>query len=248
MVQTMKSNMMFRFVAGVAIVLAGLVTVQLYQTQMSLAAGNIMLYTDNVTHNGNLGGRAGADALCASSASKPAGFGQYRAFISVDAADEIQDMPTNYGVPTTDPIVGSGGTIATNWANLLDGSIDINLQTAIGATGRYWTGSSQNGGVMAVFCSGWTTVSFGSGEIGDQTKTDTEWLKLTGGGCNNPYGLVCIAYGTPATKSAAVGGVAERISLTPMQEGQLWLQEWGIIALGGLMLVVGLVVGISRKR
>jgi len=49
-------------------------------------------------------------------------------------------------------------------------------------------------------------------------------------------------------KSASVGGVAERLTLTPMQEGQLWVQEWGLIALGGLMVVVGLGLGIRRKR
>jgi len=47
---------------------------------------------------------------------------------------------------------------------------------------------------------------------------------------------------------AAVGGVLERMSLTPMQEGQLWLKEWGLLALGGLLAVVGLAMGVRRKR
>ncbi len=245
MFQTMRSNMMFRFVAGLAIILAGLAIVQAYQTQTGLAAGNIMLYTDNVTHNGNLGGRAGADALCASSASKPTGFGQYRAFISVDAADEIRDMPTNYGVPTTDPIVGSGGTIATNWANLLYISIDTNLQTAIGATGPYWTGSTAIGSLTTTSCcTGWTSSnSAGMGNSGLREERSSQWLNFAGIHCDVPVILVCIAYGP----SAAVGGVAERISLTPMQEGQLWLQEWGIIALGSVLAVVGVVLAV-RKR
>jgi len=33
-----------------------------------------------------------------------------------------------------------------------------------------------------------------------------------------------------------------------MQEGQLWVQEWGLVALGGLMLVVGLGMVVIRKR
>jgi|GEM_PF-4908050 len=49
-------------------------------------------------------------------------------------------------------------------------------------------------------------------------------------------------------KSASVGGVAERISLTPVQEGQLWLKEYGLIALGGLIMVVGAGALAWRRR
>jgi len=47
--------------------------------------------------------------------------------------------------------------------------------------------------------------------------------------------------------SGAVGGVAERISLTPMQAGQVWFKEWGLVALSGLMLLGGAVLWRVRK-
>jgi len=45
-----------------------------------------------------------------------------------------------------------------------------------------------------------------------------------------------------------VGGVAERITLTPVQEGQLWLEEYGLIALGCVLAVVGAGALAWRKR
>ncbi len=45
--------------------------------------------------DGNLGGRAGADALCQASGNRPAGYTNFRAFLSVNGGDEIQDMPGN---------------------------------------------------------------------------------------------------------------------------------------------------------
>ena len=44
-----------------------------------------------VPHNGNLGGQAGADALCVSQ--QPGRYAQAHAFLSVDETDEIRDMP-----------------------------------------------------------------------------------------------------------------------------------------------------------
>ncbi|GEM_PF-6888613 len=65
-------------------------------------------------------------------------------------------------------------------------------------------------------------------------------------GTTNPTNVVG-TFGTTCPKSAAVGGVAERISLTPVQEGQLWLKEWGMATLGGLMLLGSGVLWKVRK-
>ena len=53
--------------------------------------------------------------------------------------------------------------------------------------------------------------------------------------------------GGPGVPASAVGGVAERISLTPMQAGQVWFKEWGLVALSGLMLLGGAVLWRVRK-
>jgi hypothetical protein len=55
-----------------------------------------LFYLADGTHNGNLGGRTGADALCNSASAKPANYTGYHAFITVNASDEIEDMPRSY--------------------------------------------------------------------------------------------------------------------------------------------------------
>jgi len=234
MFQAIRSTMMFRFITVVGIVGALFITAQIYQTQTSLAAGNIMMYTDNVARNGNLGGRAGADAICKGMAGKPAGFAQYRAFISVSDTDEIRDMPTLYGVPTTDPIVGTGGTIANDWADLLDGNIALELETAIGATQHYWTGSNADGSLETNTCSNWTSGSDSiDGAVGDRRETSKSWLRESDlrSSCDSSLALVCIAYGTPA----AVGGVAEVIAMPTASTNGL-----GYLAgLAGVVMLVG---------
>lgn len=54
---------------------------------------HITLYVIGTTKlSPNLGGRSGADALAAGASNKPAGYNTYKAFISVSATDEIQDL------------------------------------------------------------------------------------------------------------------------------------------------------------
>jgi len=210
MLKAIRSRIMFRFITLVGIALAVLITTQIYQTQQSLAAGNIVLYTDNVAYEGNLGGRAGADAICAGIAGKPAGFLNYRAFISVDTNDEIQDMPTLYSVPTNQPIVGSSGpTIAADWSDLMTAditSLQNALSTAIGLADNHWTGSDFGGALHANNCSGWTTTA-GNGESGTNVTLSGSWLDGGFDFCNTPHNLVCIAYDTVVTPPTAPTGL-----------------------------------------
>ncbi len=76
------------------------------------------------------------------------------------------------------------------------------------------------------------------------TSTNTKLTDITVGNLPVAFGQF-MAW---PNKSAAVGGVAERISLTPMQEGQLWLKEYGLIALGCVLAVVGAGALAWRKR
>ncbi len=110
----------------------------------------LILYEESAAHhNGKLGGRTGADGLCQASANRPAGYTSYRAFISVDADDEIRDMPGNYRVPTNVPIQSLNGTvIANDWADLLDGSITVTLETAGVLTDWLWWSASWTDGSL----------------------------------------------------------------------------------------------------
>jgi hypothetical protein len=164
----------------------------------------LVLYDAGGTFNGNLGGRAGADALCQASGNRPAGYTNFRAFLSVDVNDEIRDMPGNYGVPTNVPIQGPNGTqLSPNWAGLLDGSIDATLQAAgIGAAPNFWwSGSFVDGSLGTAFgadsCAGWTT-NVPSATAGDVTQATGEWLDFDLGvgnfACSNNFRVLCIAF------------------------------------------------------
>ncbi len=172
------------------------------------AAAAIVMYQEGPYRQGNLdvlggtpgNGRTGADNLCAASANAPAGYANYRAFISVNAADEIRDMPANYGVPVAGTITGPTGTlIANDWADLLDGNI-INALDAAGVLPAgfafgWRTGSNADGSLHANNCNGWTTqVGGNNGRGGSAIQTNATWLNELDHECSFSRPVVCIAY------------------------------------------------------
>lgn len=168
----------------------------------------MVMYAPNSTYNGDLKttgggatGREGADNLCKNATNKPAGFSNYRAFISVDANDEIRDMPANYGVPINTPIKGTTGgtTIANDWADLLDGTILTSLSSAGVASASYWrSGSLADGSIGTGTCSGWTSSSITeSAEEGLPSATNGTWLDDGSPfACDNNTDdtILCLAY------------------------------------------------------
>jgi hypothetical protein len=193
----------------------------------SVPTTNVVIYDlaggSGVGHNGNLGGRAGADALCAASAAKPTGFAQYRAFISVSTSDSIANMPTNYGLPATAPVVGNWNSVnsifSTGWTNMLGTSgLAMTMQLANGVTNMgYWTGSNADGTFdSARNCSGWTngTISFDATAGTHNDANSPGWITGTGPiTCDTLYNLLCVAF-TPVS-SAVSAPIDLRISSHP---------------------------------
>jgi hypothetical protein len=209
----------------------------------------LILYEESaVGRNGNLGGRAGADTLCQASANGPAGYINPRAFISVDANDEIRDMPGNYGVPTNVPIQSlTGNVIATNWADLLDNTIAMTLQAAGVTTTLWWSGSNGDGSLNADSCVGWTSAAPSEGGItGGAGATDLEWIQegpqaaSCGGSTITTITVLCLAFNE--APPAPVGGV-----IVPLNKLEL-LAPW--MGLAGLMAVgaVGGMLLLRRRR
>ena len=158
--------------------------------------GAIVMYNAG-NLNGNLGGRAGADATCQASGNRPAGYANARAFLSVAAGDAIADMPGNYGVPTAGTITGPTGTlIANNWADLLDGSISASLIAAGVGTGdwAWWSGSNNDGTLAADHCTGWTATVGINGSAGDPSVTAPWMANFPTAMCVGTLDLICIAY------------------------------------------------------
>ncbi|NOY99817.1 MAG: PqqD family peptide modification chaperone [Chloroflexi bacterium] len=187
---------------GSAVAAAAIVSIMLPSPAAAQSAPppatNIVLYNAG-QRNGALGGRAGADALCA--AAIPAGYTTSHAFISISAGDTIAGLP----IPTNLPIVGPTGTqIFANRADMLDGDNPPQTLFASGVTpsgGFWWSASDDNGGYKAALsnCTGFTDGTGGeSGFMGDTDPSFTfgaEWINSGGSNsCDNTFYLLCIAY------------------------------------------------------
>jgi hypothetical protein len=149
-------------------------------------------------HNGAVGNRAAVNTLCSAAATGWAMGKTIRAFISLDASDEIQDLPgNNAGLPTTVPIKDLTGasTIADTWTDLLDGDIDVALGTA-GVTSNVWWSFSTSAGALSVDnCNGGTdgTMGFG-GQAGGHAAMDGTWMDTGNPACDTSRDVLCIAY------------------------------------------------------
>jgi cysteine-rich repeat protein len=142
-----------------------------------------LVFITSTLHDGDLGGLAGADAICnmrAAAADLP---GTYMAWLSTD-----QGSPSTRFVTSTVPWVRlDGTTIADDWADLVDGTLDaIVNQTEVGGappnstyicngTARQtWTGTAVDGTPTANTCGNFGSTA-GNGAIGRNTATDANW-------------------------------------------------------------------------
>lgn len=180
------------------------------------AVADIRLWRTAINTNGNLGGRAGADAFCNSDANKPSVSGSTtRAYISVSDSDEIRDMPSLYNIPTNEVIYRQDGTtqIAPNFAALLNAnstSLTNSINGVAGTSGAAFTGSSADGSLHPSHCINWTSTS-GSGPdkngmSGFGNSTSGSHLEAGSTTCSNvTVGLFCMTYSTPAPSSTSTG-------------------------------------------
>lgn len=183
---------------------AGTVKALQYQLLVNLSAGgtphvNYLFSAGGIS--GALGGRAGADAMCQAAAKPgliPAGI-PVRAFLSVNASDEIRDFPTTYGVRTDLPVWGpSGIVVADNWLDLVDGTIDTTLMSSqvMGSSELVWySGSNADGSLATNHCANWTSGSGGTmGRVGQKGSTASDWISAGAGPCgSNQYNVLCLA-------------------------------------------------------
>lgn len=164
----------------------------------------IYLFRSSTGTKGNLAGRVGADMLVNASVYKPTGNYTVHAFISVSSSDCIKNMPANYGFPDDIPIVSAASgnfKIADNWADLLDGSIDIKLADTSGAgvlpdlkSSIWWSGSNADG-TVSVNCSGWMDNSGATnGVVGYGEATDERWIADWQSTGDNFFYILGIAY------------------------------------------------------
>jgi uncharacterized repeat protein (TIGR02543 family) len=136
------------------------------------------------THNGNLGGLAGANAMCEANVSTACGHrSKIRAFLDEGywTSYTFADIPTLMGIDANLPIVGpNGDQISANWAGLTNG-IDRSLSAAgvLPADTHWWSGGGVNTYSDEFFSSNSACVSAGepwtTAEPSDMDSSDWHW-------------------------------------------------------------------------
>ena len=165
------------------------------ETTVSVVASSMTVFVTGATFTGNLGGLAGADAKCQAAADAVPGLAgrTFKAWLSsstVSAADRLTHATVPYKL-------SDGTTVADNWADLVDGSLDAPIsRTETGAqvstTRKAWTGtkvdSTMNYPNSAVHhCGDWTYGGGGSPNGGSYAGyTDRTTCLWTHGNPANP--------------------------------------------------------------
>ena len=157
-----------------------------------------ILYTAG-TYTGNLTSKSNADSLCNSA--KPSGTSQGYAFASFSSTEEIRDLPTTANLNTSLNIKSSSGRlIAENWSDLLDGSINMSLESAgitTSAASEWWSFSNSDGSWYTSNnnnCGGGTSDSDSvSGRIGHPSYIASRWITHNNALCSSTRDLMCIA-------------------------------------------------------
>ena len=153
------------------------------------------IFVTSTTYTGNLGGAAGADALCQGRADSVSLGGTWRAWISTITSSAATRLTHFAG-----PYVQVNRTkIADSWADLTDGSLDLGITVsesgqafAVQST-RYWTGSSTSGNATLATCMGFTNATSGfNGDTGLVGFTTSAWTSSGADGCSASWRLVCI--------------------------------------------------------
>lgn len=165
---------------------------------------NVIIYNAG-EHSGNLGGRAGANAICAASSNRPiTGFTNYIALMSFSTSDTIENLATTYttlkqNTPIQSTASGVTATIASNWADLIDGIQRkyLTVSAAMPLDNLWWSGTKESDGSYIDSCNGFTSTS-GTGVVKYTGfySTDTEdWMKYDQAlPCDNSVYVMCIAW------------------------------------------------------
>jgi hypothetical protein len=153
-----------------------------------------LVFVTSTSHDGNLGGLDGADAICNSLASAAGLPGQYKAWL----ADDLQAPADRFSHSTVPYKRRDGATIANDWADLTDGAIaaPINLNEfgAMVAPDFVWTNVFGPGTAYGgPNCFNWASGAPEFGVVGSAESVSAGWTLYYAGSCDSAFRLYCFA-------------------------------------------------------
>lgn len=150
------------------------------------------IFRTATTQTANLGGIAGADALCAAQAIAAGLDGEFKAWLST-VSSPVADRVTQASGPY---VLVNGTRIADDWDDLVDGSIlaPIHLDAnGVLRAGEVWTGTLATGAsYLNDDCAGFTSGSTGVALCGATNSTTATWTENITPACSTQLGLYCI--------------------------------------------------------
>lgn len=150
------------------------------------------IFRTATVQNANLGGIAGADAICAAQALAAGLEGEFKAWLST-IASPVADRVTQASGPY---VLVNGARIADDWDDLVDDSIlvPINLDASgVMRSGEVWTGTLANGGSYPDDdCAEFTSGTNGVALCGATNSTTASWTENITPACSTQLGLYCI--------------------------------------------------------
>ena len=153
-----------------------------------------LVFVTRATFAGNLGGLAGADAKCGTSASAAGISGTFVAYLSTTAVDAALRVTGNG--PWNDlkghRLFDAG---AARWAGFPKLSIrtDETGDDSVNEAFRYWTGSEAQGTRSASTCGSWTLASgIALGTSGYKLANDHQWISESDRDCSEKLSILCV--------------------------------------------------------
>jgi len=189
------------------------ITMSSAQTVGYVATGNNIVFVTSAIHDGNLGGLAGAGALCQAAAASGGLPGHYVPWLATStmkataALGSARGWIRPDGLPFADTIGVTGGT-----TGLVNGQIyyppAIDEQRALVGMRLAWGGGQDGSAASGSTCSDWTTNSAAAPSIeGDPSSGSGMWSLGYTAFCNEALSLYC--FGTdlsaPVTVAAPTG-------------------------------------------
>ncbi len=160
--------------------------------------GACIVFASSTTHEGNLGGLSGADAICQGLADAAGLSGTYMAWLS----DDTDSPSTRFVHATVAYTLVNGAVVASSWSDLTDGgiahAIDRTESAAAVDPTNVWTNTLADGtaGGFAAdgHCENWLFASGGhQGNTGFTSMVDAKWTKFSNHTCGGeaPRRLYC---------------------------------------------------------
>lgn len=158
------------------------------------------IFVTSSAHNGNLGGLAGADAICQTRATTAGLSGTFRAWLS-DTTTSLASRINQYAGPYYRVDTGEQPGVymlASDWNDLASGlnvfAIATDENGASSGSGTFaWTGTSTAGSIVTPNCQNWTSsAAQESGRRGWTSAADTQWSSHSESSCDTLHRLYCI--------------------------------------------------------